>query len=230
MWYWILQYLLIGPWLRHMVKADVEGHAHLPPDGGYVLAMGSHKTELESVIASVWLRQRKIHFYAKAEYWRKSRLLAWFMTSLGQIPVERGDAAKAGQTIGDGAELLRQGEVIGVYPEGTRSPDDHLHGGYTGFARTLIRAGGHLPVVPVGLVGMESVSPNGNGFLPRKGRVKLVLGKPIYLTRAEQRALRTGGQEAEVAVSRDLTHRVMLAIASLCGKPYDPKRLKKPLC
>ncbi len=227
MWHWIFRYLLIGPWLRHMVKAEIEGLENLPRRGGYILAMGSHKTELESAIVSSWLRRRKIHFYAKAEYWRKNRLLAWFMTAIGQVPVDRGDAQKADQAINVGAELLRQGEIIGIYPEGTRSPDDRLHGGHTGFARTLVRAGGDVPVVPVGLIGMEAISPGGSGYLPRKGTVKIMIGEPIYLSPAEQLAIKSG-RPGEALVSRALTKRVMLAIADLCGKPYDPARLNIP--
>lgn len=224
MFSWLFRYVIIGPLLRHIVRAEVIGREKLPRRGAYILAIGSHKTELESAVIASWLRRRRLHFYAKAEYWQKGRLWAWFMDVIGQIPVERGDSKKANQAIDAGAELLKRGEVLAVYPEGTRSPDDRLHGGYTGFARTLVRAGGDIPVVPVGLVGMELVSPSGGGLMPKRANVKIVIGEPIYLTRVEKALIKTG-RPGEAQVAGAVTRRTMQAISALCGKRYVSAKL-----
>lgn len=228
MWNWIFRYLVLGPLIRHRVHATVIGRENLPRSGPYILAMGSHKTELESAVVSSWLRERTLHFYAKAEYWQKGRVLRWFMNTIGQIPVERGDARKALAAISDGADLLRRGGVLAVYPEGTRSPDDRLHGAYPGTVRTLIEAGGDMPIVPVGLIGMEAVSPTGGGLWPNRASVTVVIGKPIYLTPKERWALAHGKKLAVGVVTQRASREMMRAIAGLCGKEYVDKRLPIP--
>lgn len=221
MWNWVFRYLVLGPIIRRRVHAHVIGRDNLPRRGAYVLAMGSHKTELESAVVASWVRGRQLHFYAKAEYWQKNWLMSWFMNAIGQIPMERGDARKALESIELGAMLLRDGKVLAVYPEGTRSPDDKLHGAYPGVVRTVLKAGGTMPIVPVGLIGMEAMTPSGGGLWPRKSNVTIVIGKPIYLTKAELKL-------AEGLVTREVSARMMHQISGLCGKRYDAKRLPIP--
>lgn len=114
-----------------------------------------------------------------------------------------------------------------MYPEGTRSPDEFVHKGYTGFVRTVIRAGGDVPIIPVGLVGMESVSPSGSGFVPKRGNVVIVIGEPIYLTKAEK-LLAKSERFGQAQVARIVTDRVMRKIAELSGKQYSNEHLVVP--
>lgn len=228
MWNWLFRRVVFGIPFRHRVRAEIIGRENLPEKGGYILAMGSHTTELESAIVAVWLHERQFHFYAKAEYWRKGWLVRWFMNVAGQIPVERNDARKALEAIEAGAEVLRHGGVLAVYPEGTRSTDGKLHGAYGGTARTLIQAGGTVPIVPVGLIGMEAVSPPDGGFWPQCCSVKIVIGEPIYLSNLEQRALAHGKGIAKGVVSRHVSQEMMKEISRLCGKPYVKDKLPIP--
>lgn len=198
--------------------------------------MGSHTTELESAVVAVWLRHRQIHFYAKAEYWRKGWLVRWFMNVVGQIPVERNDARKALEAIEAGAEVLRNGGVLAVYPEGTRSLDGKLHGAYPGTVRTMMQAvevravpAGRVPIVPVGLINMDAMSPTGSGFWPKRCQVTIVIGKPIYLSQSEQRALAHSERIAKSAVTRRISQEMMEEISKLCGKPYTLERLSIPV-
>ena len=243
MFHWLMRWIVFGPFLRARVHAEVIGRQYLPRRGPYLLAIGSHKTEVESGVLSVYLRSSALHFYAKAEYWRKGRFLAWFMSAIKQIPMDRNDPAKADDAIRAGAELLRRGKVVAVYPEGTRSPDDMVHGGYPSFVMSVIQAGGTVPVIPVGLIGFEAVSPSGSGLVPQRAEVKIVIGKPITLTRAELRiiqGIRLDRDDAETRIAsrlrkaaaapiaRRISDETMQSIAQLCGKTYVKKRLPIP--
>lgn len=240
MFHWLMRWIVFGPFLRSRVRAEVIGSENLPVHGPYLLAIGSHKTEVESGILSVYLRTSALHFYAKAEYWQKNRLLAWFMSAIKQIPMDRRDPAKADDAIKAGADLLRQGRVVAVYPEGTRSPDDMLHGGYPSFVMSVIQAGGNIPIIPIGLIGFEAVSPDGSGLLPQRAEVKIVIGKPITLTHAELSIvhgmhLDRSDKDSKIAsrlrkaaaapIARRVSEDTMRSIAALCGKPYTRKRL-----
>ena len=229
---WALRRLVIGPLIRARVSADVTGQ-HYIPHGAAVLAFGSHTSEAESLIIPSYLGRWRIHFYAKEEYWHKGGFLRWFMDATGQIPVNRRDARAARAVVDRGVELLLRGEKIAIYPEGTRSPDGKLHGGHTGVARAVIgaiRAGmnpGDVPIIPGGLMGMELTSPTGSGFIPKPARVSIAIGAPIYVTDSEAEQI-TASKRHDTAIVRRLTLAMMLSIATLCGKEYDPVVLPLP--
>lgn len=240
--YGLLNSVLFGPFIRRRVRVTVVGRENLPKNGAFILAMGSHTTEVESVIVAAWLRERQLHFYAKSDYWNrpglKGQAQRWYMSAVGHIPVERGGSRAVLKAIEDGVEVLRQGEVLAVYPEGTRVSDGKVHGAYPGTVRTLLNAicaereatgaAPRIPVVPVGLVHMGSVtSPNG-GFIPRRGEAMIRIGQPMHLTRAEMMALNNGGNLARNTLTKELTSRMMRRIARLCDKEYDPRRLPIP--
>jgi len=239
-WYSLFNRRLIGPFIRRRVRATVVGRANLPQTGGFILAMGSHTTEVESPVVCAWLPERQLHFYAKIEYWRrgglKGGLQRWFMNAIGDIPVDRGNIRAARDAVTAGAALLMRGEALAVYPEGTRSPDDKLHGAYLGTAYTLIevaRAKGstkgtplRIPIIPVGLIGMEDASSPKGGFWPLRCSVMIKIGKPIYLSPMQMMELRTGLMRKHVA--QQLTDQMMREIARLSGKEYDPHPLPIP--
>lgn len=249
-WYRLFNGVLIGPVIRRRVRVAVIGRSNLPKAGGCMFAMGSHTTEVESVIVPAALPERQFHFYAKIEYWRqgglKGRARRWFMDAIGDIPVDRGDKRAALRAIEAGASQLRRGEVVAVYPEGTRAPDDKLHGAYPGTAYSVLQASyleyretgnvPQIPIIPVGLIGMEKASSPKGGFWPRRCRVTIAIGSPIYLNGLERAAVKRGKLNAQGTVvipmqgtiAKELSSRMMHSIAELCRKKYDPEKMDIP--
>lgn|GEM_PF-984830 len=249
-WYGFFNGVLIGPAIRRRVRATVIGRSNLPKAGGCMFAMGSHTTEVESVIVPAVLTERQFHFYAKVEYWRQSglkgRMRRWFMDAIGDIPVDRGDKRAALAAIVAGARLLRQGEVVAVYPEGTRATDGKLHGAYPGTVYSVLQASyleyretgrvPHIPIIPVGLIGMERASSPNGGFWPRRCRVTVVIGAPIHLNALERAAVKRGKINAQGTVivptqgliAKEVGGRMMHSIKDLCGREYDPEKLDIP--
>jgi len=229
-WNWMFRYVILGPLLKALFKVHVVGRENLPEKGPFVLALGSHTTELESALVQVYLREYEIRFLAKAEYWRekglKGKFKAWFMTNTGQISVERLSQREAHKVIDIGAGVLRNGGVLALYPEGTRSKDGKVHKGRTGAVRTAIR--GDTVIVPVGLIGFDKLNPHGRGFRP--GMATMVIGKPInpHLAHdiADVATRFTGSNALEGALARPVTEHLMHVIARLCHKQYDGEQLQ----
>jgi 1-acyl-sn-glycerol-3-phosphate acyltransferase len=230
-WNWMFRYVLLGPLLRAFFKVHVVGRENLPAKGPFVLAIGSHTTELESALIQVYLCEHEIHFLAKAEYWHekgfKGKLKAWFMTRTGQIPVKRLDPRNAGEVVDIGAAVLRDQGVLALYPEATRSKDGKLHKGRTGVVRTAIRGG--AVIVPIGLIGFDKLNPPGKGFRP--GIATMVIGKPIdplIVHDVADMAARAAGSTKmlEHTLSRPVTEHLMRTIAKLCHKQYDSEYLE----
>lgn len=220
-WNWLFRYVLLGLPLRLMCKVHVVGYENLPAKGPFVLAIGSHTTELESALIQVYLREYTLRFFAKAEYWRKSPLHRWFMTHTGQIPLERLDPRSANATIDIGANILKSGGILAMYPEGTRSKDGKLHKARSGVVRTAIRGG--AVIVPVGLIGFDKLHPPGKGLRP--GLATMIIGKPIdpmtFHKVADVTVHLTGSTKAlERIASPIVTEHLMHVIAQLCHKEY----------
>jgi len=240
--YSLLNGALIGPSIRRRVDVIVTGRENLPVTGAFILAMGSHTTEVESLVVAATLRERQLHFYAKSDYWSRPGLKGWaqrhFMDAVGNIPMERGEGRAALKAIEAGVEVLRRGQVLAVYPEGTRISDGKVHAAYPGTVRTLLDAvqagleetgeAPGIPIIPVGLVGMGSISAPEGGFVPLRGEVEINIGAPMYLSPMEIRTLKNGGRPGKAVITQEMTPRMMRRIARLCGKEYDPKRAKIP--
>lgn len=223
----MFRYILFGPLLRLLFRVHVVGIENLPKEGPFILAPGSHTTELESALIAVYLRKHEIHFFAKAEYWNKNKVAGWFMTNTGQIPLLRTDSRSADESINKGVGVLRGGGVIAIYPEGTRSRDGKLHKGKTGVARTAIRAGG-VKIVPVGLIGMEKLNPPGKGFRP--GMATIIIGEPINPFHYQELSghEKLNGKALEHALSRIVTDALMKEIERLSRKRYSKEYLVAP--
>jgi 1-acyl-sn-glycerol-3-phosphate acyltransferase len=219
-WNWMFRNVVVGPPVRVLFPIDVIGRENLPAKGPYILAIGPHLTEIESVLIAINLAEQEIHFFAKAEYWDKNRLTAWFMDHTGQIPIRRTDSRSADESLTIGATILKRGGILALYPEGTRSKDGKLHKGRVGVARTAIRAGG-VHIVPVGLIGMEKLNPSGKGLRP--GAATIVIGKPIDPLHYQEIASHAGRatKYIEHALSRPVTDVLMKEIARLSGAQYS---------
>ncbi|GLZ29249.1 1-acyl-sn-glycerol-3-phosphate acyltransferase [Lentzea sp. NBRC 105346] len=201
------------PTLRALWTLRAEGVEHLPRTGGAIVAANHLSVSDHLFLPAVC--PRKVFFMAKAEYFRgtglKGAFTAKFMRAVGQIPVERvgGAAARAG--LDQAEELIRSGELFGIFPEGTRSPDGRLYKGKTGAVRLAFATG--APVIPVGLHGTDKAQPIG-APRPRPGHeITVKFGAPMDFSRF-------AGKEPDHAVLREATDEIMARIRELSGQTY----------
>ncbi|MEU3049720.1 MULTISPECIES: lysophospholipid acyltransferase family protein [unclassified Streptomyces] len=212
MFYYVLKYVLLGPLLRLLFRPRIEGLEHVPDEGAAIVA-GNHLSFSDHFLMPAILA-RRITFLAKAEYFTgpglKGRLTAAFFRSAGQIPVDRSGKEAGRAAIREGLGVLSRGELLGIYPEGTRSHDGRLYKGKVGVAVMALRAG--VPVVPCAMVGTFEIQPPGQ-VLPRIKRVTVRFGEPLDFSRY-------AGMENEKAVVRAVTDEIMYAILRLSGQEY----------
>ncbi|WP_380050839.1 lysophospholipid acyltransferase family protein [Kribbella deserti] len=181
MWYHLFKYVLVGPVLRLLGRPTVVGREHLPAKGPVILA-GNHLAVADSFYLCLMVR-RRIIFIAKSEYFTapgiKGRMLRWFYSATGQVPVDRSGGRAAADALEAATAILRDGGVWGIYPEGTRSPDGRLYRGKTGAMRVALATG--VPVLPVVVKGTETVNPPGSRCW-RFGRVEVKICPPLDLS------------------------------------------------
>jgi 1-acyl-sn-glycerol-3-phosphate acyltransferase len=210
--YRLLKYVLLGPLLRVVFRPRIEGMENIPENGAAIVA-GNHLSFSDHFVMPAIL-PRRITFLAKAEYFTgpglKGRLTAAFFRSVGQIPVDRSGGSAARSAIDAGLAVLARGELLGIYPEGTRSHDGRLYRGRTGVAVMALRAG--APVIPCAMVGTFELQPPGRVF-PRLGRVTIRFGRPLDFGRF-------AGLEGQRAVVRAVTDEIMYEILALSGQEY----------
>lgn len=210
--YFLLRYVLFGPLLKLLFRPRVEGLENVPEEGAALVA-GNHLSFSDSFLMPVVL-PRRITFLAKQEYFTgrglKGALTAAFFRGAGQIPVDRAGGRAARPAVEEALRVLARGELLGVYPEGTRSHDGRLYKGRTGVAVMAIRSG--APVVPCAMVGTFEIQPPGRVW-PRIRRVTIRFGEPLDFSRF-------AGMEGERFVVRSVTDEIMYAILGLSGQEY----------
>ncbi|MHB8440065.1 MAG: lysophospholipid acyltransferase family protein [Acidimicrobiales bacterium] len=208
--------MLLTPVFRLLWRVQVEGTEHVP-EGGPVILAPNHVTFLDSFFLPLVVK-RRVTFVAKAEYF-DSWKTAWFFRAVGQIPMRREGGSASERALAAARDVLQDGGVLGIYPEGTRSPDGKLYRGHTGVARLAL--GCDVPVIPVGLVGTTEVQRPGSN-LPRPfKRVTVRFGPPLD-------AARFGGdQAADPLALRALTDELMFEIRLLTGQEYVDRYAKK---
>ncbi|MFD6106955.1 lysophospholipid acyltransferase family protein, partial [Nocardia salmonicida] len=161
MFYWLLKFVLVGPFMHMYNRPEVEGVENIPTDGPAIMA-GNHLSFSDWLFAPL-LSPRRINYLAKAEYFTtpgfKGRLQKFFFSGTGQYPIDRSGASAAEDALNAATKLLDEGRLVGLYPEGTRSPDGRLYKGKTGMARLALETG--VPVIPVAVIGTDKVSPPG---------------------------------------------------------------------
>jgi 1-acyl-sn-glycerol-3-phosphate acyltransferase len=204
--------LIAYPCLRGYFRPQITGRDLMPRNGAAIVA-ANHLSAADEVFTPVCAR-RQVLYFAKAEYFTapglRGRLRARLFREFGHIPVDRDDTRAAAGTIATGSELLAEGRVLGIYPEGTRSPDGRLHKFRTGVARLALRTG--APVVPVGLVGTDHVLRPGDGRW-RRVPVAVHFGPSLdFSGRAED--------ERSARALREVTEIVRAAIQALSGQQY----------
>jgi 1-acyl-sn-glycerol-3-phosphate acyltransferase len=172
---------VVPPVARVVWRPTVEGVEHVPMSGPVLIA-SNHLSFADSVVIPV-VAPRKVVFLAKEDYFTGSGVKGWltktWFEGLGMVPVDRGDARSAIDSLDIALDVLRRGEAFGIYPEGTRSRDGRLDRGRTGVAQLALTAG--APVVPVGLIGTENLQPVDASW-PRLAKVTVRFGEPIDFT------------------------------------------------
>jgi 1-acyl-sn-glycerol-3-phosphate acyltransferase len=205
--YWIIKAILT-PILRLFYRVRIDGRDRVPPRGPVILA-ANHRSFMDSLFLPLVIR-RRVTFVAKAEYFDDKKT-AWFFRGVGQIPIRREGGSASERALASATEVLEHGQVFGIYPEGTRTRDGHLHRGHTGVARLALRTG--APIVPVGMVGTDEINPIGRK-LPRLFRtVRITFGEPVTVDRY-------AGREQDRMVLRQITDEVMFELRQLSGYEY----------
>lgn len=213
MTYFILKNFVLGPVLNLIFRPWVRGTRHVPKVGAAILA-SNHLSFSDSIFLPLKVR-RPVTFLAKSEYFTgkglKGMLTRWFFKSTGQLPIDRSGGKASEASLNTGLGVLERGLLLGIYPEGTRSPDAKLYRGRTGIARMVLEA--QVPVVPVAMIDTEKVQPLGQKF-PLVRRVGVAIGEPLDFSRF-------AGMEGERAVLRAVTDKIVYEIKLLSGQQYE---------
>lgn len=212
MWYWLFKYVFMGPLLSLLGRPKVQGLEHVPDNGAVILA-SNHLAVADSFYLPLVVK-RRITFLAKSEYFTGTGLKGWFQrwfyTVAGQVPIDRTDADSAQAALHTAERILSQGKLLGMYPEGTRSPDGKLYKGKTGLARIALETG--IPVIPVAMINTDVVNPPGSKMW-HFARVEVKFGKPMDFRRFE-------GLAGNRFIERAVIDEVMYELMRLSGQEY----------
>ena len=206
--YWLLKHVFLGPFLRLLYRPRARGLENVPGDGPVILA-SNHVSFIDSMFIPL-LVKRKVVFLGKADYFTNAKT-AWFFKAAGVIPIRREGGSASEAAIQAGVRELQAGNLVGIYPEGTRSPDGRLYRGKTGVARMALLA--KCPVVPVAVFGTRELQPIGKRFPKLSGRIEVRFGRPLSFERFS-------GQETDRFVLRSITDEVMYEIMMISGQEY----------
>lgn len=206
--------LVAGPFLRLLARPSVIGAEHIPSSGAAILA-SNHLSVIDSVYLPFMI-ERPVSFAAKSEYFTgtglRDRVVGAYLRSTNQLPTDRAGGQAAMAMLDAALSLLKAGQLFGIYPEGTRSPDGRLYRGRTGVGFLALHSG--APVIPVAMVGTNHMLPPGRR-VPRPGKIEIRIGEPLEF--AEFR-----GQPAGARQRRAVTDEVVRAIQKLSGQEYVP--------
>ena len=212
MFYWFMKSVVAGPLLLTLFRPWIKGLENIPKTGGAILA-SNHLSVIDSVILPLVLG-RRISFLAKSDYFTGKGLKGWvtraFFNATGQISIDRSGGKASEASLNTGLAVLAKGDLLGIYPEGTRSPDAKMYRGRTGVARMVLEAG--VPIIPVAMIDTEKVMPIGTR-VPKLKRIGIIIGTPIDFTRFE-------GLESDRFILRSVTDEIMYELQRLSGQEY----------
>ena len=212
MLYWILKHIVVGPWLRVLFRPWVEGLDNVPDKGAAILA-SNHLSFSDSFFLPLVV-PRPITFLAKSDYFTgkgiKGFFTKMFFAGVGQVPVDRSGGRASEAALRTGLRILGEGSLLGIYPEGTRSPNGTLYRGKTGVARMAMEA--KVPIIPAAMINTYEIQPPGQ-VRPSIRRVGIRLGRPLDFSRYE-------GLENDRFVLRSVTDEVMYELMTLSGQEY----------
>lgn len=204
--------LVAGPILKTVFRPWITGLENIPREGGVILA-SNHLSFIDSVFLPLVI-DRRIYFLAKSDYFTgkglKNKLTKHFLLGTGMLPIDRSGGKASEASLNTGLAVVARGEVLGIYPEGTRSPDGRMYRGRTGVARMILE--GRVPVVPVAMIDTEKVMPIGSK-IPKVRRIGVVIGKPLDFGRFE-------GLEGDRFILRSITDEIMYELNRLSGQEY----------
>lgn len=215
-WYAFFKYALVRPFVTLAYRPTVVGEENIPASGPVILAC-NHTSATETYMMPAMIR-RQVTYPAKAELFRgrkgirgiPSRVVAWAVKAVGQVPLDRSGGRTSLEGLGPVLEVVRNGGVAGIFPEGTRSPDGRLYRGKTGVARLALASG--APVVPVAITGAEETGRL-FGVVPLAHRPTIMFGRPLDFSRY-------AGCQDDRALVRWVTDEIMNAIRELSGQTY----------
>ena len=194
-----------------LFRPKVTGLRHVPTTGPVIIA-SNHLSFSDSIFMPPVV-PRKVTFLAKSEYFTSPGIKGFIkkltFIALGQVPVDRSGGKRSEAALITGLRVLKEGSCIGIYPEGTRSPDGRLYKGRTGIARMAIESG--AAVVPVAMFNTAEIQPTGQ-VVPKVRRVEMIFAEPMYFT----------GDSTDPAVLREATNKIMDVIAAMSGQIYVP--------
>jgi len=194
-----------------LFRPKVSGLRHVPSNGPVIIA-SNHLSFSDSIFMPLVV-PRSVTFLAKSEYFTSPGIKGFIkkitFIALGQVPVDRSGGKRSEAALLTGLKLLKDEHCIGIYPEGTRSPDGRLYKGRTGIARMAIESG--APIIPVAMYNTAEIQPTGQ-VVPKVRRVEMVFGEPMYFT----------GDSTDQAVLRTATNQIMEKIAELSKQEYVP--------
>ena len=212
MLYWVLKWIVIGPWLRVLFRPWTHNMEAIPVKGPAIM-VSNHLSFSDSFFLPL-VTQRRITFLAKQEYFTgkgiKGLISKAFFTGVGQVPIDRTSGRAAEAAITTGVRILDEGHLLGIYPEGTRTADGRLYRGKTGVARMALESG--APVIPVAMIGTYEIQPPGR-IWPNIRRVGICFGDPLDFSRYD-------GMESDRFVLRSITDEIMYALMELSGQEY----------
>ena len=212
MFYWLMKHWVIGPLLTTVFRPWVKGLENVPRTGPLIVVC-NHLSFVDSVFLPLMI-DRQMAFLAKIDYFTGKGIKGWFirffMTSAGQLPIDRSGGKASEASLNAGLQVLAEGGVLAIYPEGTRSPDGRMYRGRTGVARMILEA--HVPVIPAAVIGTEKVMPLGSN-IPKVHRVGVVIGEPLDFSRFE-------GMETDRFVLRYITDEIIYEMNALSEQEY----------
>lgn len=212
MLYWMLKRVFLGPLLRVLFRPKVEGLEHIPAEGPAILA-SNHLSFSDSIFLPLVI-DRRLTFLAKSDYFTGPGLKGWltaaFFRGVGQLPIDRSGGKASEAALRAGLAVLGEGDLLGLYPEGTRSPDSRLYRGRTGVARMALIAG--VPVIPVAMIDTDKAQPTGQ-IVPNIRQVGVKIGAPLDFSRYE-------GMEGDRFVLRSITDEIMYELMQLSDQEY----------
>ena len=199
----------LTPFLMILFRPKVKGLRHVPASGPLIIA-SNHLSFSDSIFMPLVV-PRKVTFLAKSEYFTspgpKGLLKKLTFIALGQVPVDRSGGRRSEAALITGLKVLAEGKCLGIYPEGTRSPDGRLYKGRTGIARLAIESG--APIIPVAMFNTEKIQPTGT-VVPKVMRVKMIFGEPMYFD----------GDSTDLQYLREVTDQIMSTIQEMSGQEY----------
>ena len=204
--------IFIGPVVNLLFRPWVKGMNNVPETGPAVL-VSNHLSFSDSIFLPLAV-PRPVSFLAKSEYFSgkgiKGKLTAAFFRLTNQLPMDRSGGAASASSLSAGVDVLENGGLLGIYPEGTRSPDGRLYRGKTGVAKLVLKTG--VPVIPVAMIGTDKVQPIGRK-IPNIRRIGIIVGEPLDFSRY-------AGMENDRFIQRSVTDEIMYELMRLSGQEY----------